>query len=91
MKDTYTISVPVITTAHLNEEDVRRLEGESEDKPIADYGSGLFMYVGEFDREYYEGYSEAFYNLMEYLSGYEWVRFDADCGDEIEGLPVLEW
>lgn len=92
--DIYTITVPVLTTAHLTEDDVNRLEDEGDDKPIADYGPGLFMYVGgDFHREYYVGYSEAFYDLMRHLSAnaVEWVRFDPYVGDELDDFPTFEW
>ena len=100
-QNVYTIPVPVLTTAHLPETDIRRLEELASDQGedwliVADYGAGFFVRVCnpdgplDFTRDGFSGHFGALAGWV-YEAGREFVRLDADCGDQVEGLELFDW
>lgn len=96
---TWITTMPVLSTAHLDEVTMNWLIRKSKDPnympQVVSTHDGWMMYVPS-DGNVPEGLPLALYDLLRYVQGfkqlggqrYNWVRFDPD-GDEIEGLPTF--
>lgn len=88
----HTITMPVISTAHLSYATDQLLLSLGDGNPwtyVAPYGEGLFVYVQSEDTEGQPIELTHIFAWARELS-YTWVRIDAD-GDHVDGLPVYDW
>lgn len=82
----------VLSTAHLSEKDVNRLDTLWNDGfPVMKFREG-FNVVASWDNQYYKGFSPSFKKLLDLArsNNCKWLLFDRD-GDAIEGYKVYEW
>lgn len=104
MTTTWTMTVPVLSTGHLQFQSNEQLSAQnprSHLNPLlfAAYPHGFFLYFGEahsptsFDLEP-EPLKTDLTRLAQWLHEHypdsAWLRLDAD-GDKVEGLPVFNW
>jgi hypothetical protein len=94
-------TLPVISTAHLDQSTARLLEGIGDDNPwvnCARYEFGFFLSVptdecDEGDGEScYVGMPSDLESVLKWArkKGYDWIRLDA-CGDVVEELHIFDW
>ena len=93
MKAEWTVTVPVISTQHVpNEEEFERL-AQVWDFRVAGYREGAFVFVGhdvQNDKEPVWITALRTWVIANYPDPDMWVRFDAD-GDLIDELAKWEW
>ncbi|WP_049098125.1 hypothetical protein [Burkholderia cepacia] len=88
----HTITIPVISTAHLTYATDQLLLNLGDANPwtaVAPYSEGLFVYVQSEDMD---GQPLELSHIFAWARklNYQWVRIDAD-GDHVDGLPIYEW
>lgn len=92
-----TMTIPVISTAHITKEVAARLTEEGDKNPwviCAPYEYGYFLWIN--DRENYnpDSVPECLLSIIDKLSTPTaigvWVRLDSDA-DPLDGLPVYDW
>lgn len=94
----YTMSVPVLSTAHIRPTTGEFLtnEGNGNLGVVATYDDGWFIFVGDLEGlNTFDVLSEDLQKVLQWAfdNGHEWVRIDAHVGDTVEGLPDYseEW
>lgn len=89
-----TLSMPVISTAHITEEEANQAHGGYPAYAmVGEYG--FIVYIAQDPNEWNEGDLERFPALADCARwaqklGYEWIRFDRDA-ETVPYLKTYEW
>lgn len=84
MKPYKTITMPIISTAHLSQS----ISANASALLMARYDEGWFIYMDEEPSDYYPVWYEEI-RVWARKEGFEWVRFDSD--GPIIDLPTYKW
>lgn len=91
--ESWIMTVPVISTAHIRPEDDARLQADDigNGPVMADLKPGWLLLIEDF-HDNFNGYSDAFLHLLETFHhlGFHYLRLDPD-GNVLDDLPQFEW